>query len=283
MGVRPAIFGPQGWYPNDQAACRATLDGYREAFDGKPSGALAGIVPHAGWVYSGRLAAWTVFALAEATPEVVFLFGGHMPPGAGATCMPEGAFATPLGEIPVHRELAARLVERFDCRIEQPDRFEPDNTIELQLPIIKYTWPDTSLVAVQVPPDQDCLQLGAWAARAASDLSIPAVAIGSTDLTHYGANYGFHPRGAGPEAHAWSKRENDGPFIAHLLALEADQAVEHALKNHSACCPGAAASAVRFAAERGAKAGALIAHTTSHEIEPRGEARMWVGYAGIVY
>jgi AmmeMemoRadiSam system protein B len=57
----------------------------------------------------------------------------------------------------------------------------------------------------------------------------------------------------------------------------------HALRHRSACCPGAAAAAVQFAAARGASCGQLIAHTTSHEIAPRGEPSTWVGYAGIVF
>jgi hypothetical protein len=110
-----------------------------------------------------------------------------------------------------------------------------------------------------------------------------AVAIGSTDLTHYGRNYGFMPKGAGEAALRWSKDENDRPFIDRLLALDPADAIEHALDNHSACCPGAAAAAVAFAAERGSRAGALIEHTTSHDVEKRGSPSMWVGYASIVY
>ena len=81
MNVRRPIFGLQGWYPNREQDCRSALEEYRKSFPGRPSGELAGVVPHAGWVFSGRLAAWTFAALAGASPQVVFLFGGHMGPG----------------------------------------------------------------------------------------------------------------------------------------------------------------------------------------------------------
>jgi len=283
MSVRRPIFGLQGWYPNGELDCRTALDDYKKSFAGQPAGELAGVVPHAGWVFSGRLAAWTFAALAKASPRVVFLFGGHMGPGQRPVCMPEGAWGTPLGEVPVHETIAAELTERYDCRIETADRFEPDNTIELQMPILKQTWPGAAVVAVQVPPDPEAFGMGAWAAEAAERHGVDAVAIGSTDLTHYGPNYGFSPKGYGAEALRWSREENDRPFSDHLLGLRAQEAVDHALANHSACCPGAAAAAVSFAKARGATKGKLIEHTTSHEVEPRGQPRMWVGYAGIVF
>lgn len=283
MNVRPAVFAMQGWYPLDAEECRATLEQYRQSFPGRPTGRCAGVVPHAGWAFSGRLAAWTFTALAAAEPEVVFLFGGHMLPGQRPVCMPEGAWGTPLGEVPVEAELAGALVERFDCRRETAERFEPDNTIELQLPMLKFTWPQARVVAVQVPPEQQAMQMGAWAAEQAEQRGLRAVAIGSTDLTHYGPHYGFTPKGSGAEALRWAKEDNDRPLIALLEKLDIDAAVEHALRQHSACCPGAAGAAAHFARACGAERGRLIEHTTSHDIAPRGEPQMWVGYAGIVY
>jgi AmmeMemoRadiSam system protein B len=284
MIQRQPAFGLQGWYPSDPDSCRERLHVYRAGFSGQVLGQVAGLVPHAGWVFSGQLAASTIMALAEARPEVVFVFGGHMGARQRPVCMPEGAWGTPLGPLCVQQDLARELCEHFNCQMETPERFEAENTIELQLPIIKYVWPEATVVAVCVPPEPEFICMGAWAAEAAERHGLRAVAIGSTDLTHYGSNYGFCPKGAGPEAHAWSKQENDRPFIDHMLALNYTLAVEHALNHRSACCPGAAAATATFAQARGMEAGQLVDHTTSYEIEGRGgEPRLWVGYAGIVY
>jgi AmmeMemoRadiSam system protein B len=277
------LFAFQGWYPSSERGCRQAVDEYLQSYSGKPEGAFAGIVPHAGWIYSGRLATLTFAALAKTKPQVVFLFGGHMHPGQKCVCMPAGAFGTPLGPVVVHENLSTRLVEQFGCITESPQNASPDNTIELQMPIIRAVWPEAKVVAVAVAPGSQAEEIGSFAAQAASDSQLSAVAIGSTDLTHYGANYGFSPQGTGPEALAWSKQKNDRPFIDRLLALDAPGAVEHALANHSACCPGAAAAAVAFARARGATEGKLIEHTTSHDVEGRGSPSMWVGYAAIVY
>jgi AmmeMemoRadiSam system protein B len=277
------LFAFQGWYPASERKCRQAVDEYLQSYSGQPEGTVAGIVPHAGWVYSGRLAAVTFAALAKTNPQVVFLFGGHMHPGQKCVCMPVGAFGTPLGPVVVHENLSTSLVEKFGCVTESPQSAAPDNTIELQMPLIRAVWPEAKVVAVAVAPGKQAEEIGSFAAQAASDKQLSAVAIGSTDLTHYGANYGFTPQGTGPQALRWSKQDNDRPFIDSLLALDAEGAVEHALANHSACCPGAAAAAVAFAKARGVSEGKLIEHTTSHDVEGRGSPSMWVGYASIVY
>ncbi len=282
MNVRAPVFALQGWYPVDQDRCSKTLDDFLGSFKTGTAGLFAGIVPHAGWVFSGRLAAWTIAALRQVSPELVFVFGGHLGPGHRPVCMTDGAWATPLGEIEVHHELAREIAERFDCVRETPESFEPDNTIELQLPIIKKLWPEARLVAVQVPPRAETMAIGQWAAAEVKKRGLVSVAIGSTDLTHYGSPYGFEPKGTGHEAHQWSK-QNDRGFIDHMLALQVEQAVQHALVNHSACCPGAAGAAALFAKQMGASKGKLVDHLTSYEIEGSGEPGMWVGYAGMVF
>jgi MEMO1 family protein len=281
--VREPIFGKQGWYPSQEDSCRRAIADYLKDFPGTVSKRLAAIVPHAGWVFSGRLATHAFAALKDAQPDLVFLFGGHMPANARPVCMPSGAFGSPLGPVAVDGEIAQELCAKFNCHTESPTDFNPDNTIELQIPFIKAFWPEAKIVAVQVPASQTAIEIGEWAEEITSSASKQAVAIGSTDLTHYGVNYGFTPQGVGPKAHAWSKNENDRPFIDRLLAMDVWPAIEHALATHSACCPGAAAAAVAFAKKRGAGTGHLIDHKTSYEIEGRGQPTMWVGYAALVF
>lgn len=281
MKTRPAVFADQGWYPRDPDECRATLESYQRSYPGTASGRTAGVVPHAGWAYSGEVAGWTFQALEDTRPEVVFLFGGHLGPASRCSLMVEGAFATPLRPVEVATSLARELAARIDCRLETADRFEPDNTIELQLPFIAHLWPNARVVAVQVPPSHTAVEVGDFAAELCR--GIAAISIGSTDLTHYGANYGFTPKGIGPEALRWSREENDRPFIDRILALDAEGALEHALGHASACCPGAAAGAAAFARRQGIERGQLVDHRTSQDARPSATPRMWVGYAGVVF
>ncbi len=283
MKERPAVFGQQGWYPDNPKRCREALQTFAGASPDTGSALHGGIVPHAGWFFSGALATKTFAALAKGVPapDLVWIFGGHMLPGDSPVCMTEGAWATPFGPVPVQADLAARFQAEFPCVIETPKRFQPDNTIELQMPILKHFWPDTRVLALQVPPDEMAETIGAWAATQSEGLH--ALAIGSTDLTHYGANYGFSPRGTGKDALRWAQEENDRPFVERLLVMDGPGAIEHARRNQSACCPGAAAAALAFAKQQGAKAGRLLAQNTSHDKDPSHKPESWVGYASIVY
>ncbi|MFP4310333.1 MAG: AmmeMemoRadiSam system protein B, partial [Desulfococcaceae bacterium] len=104
--------------------------------------------------------------------------------------------------------------------------------------------------------------------------------IGSTDLTHYGANYGFHPKGDGREALEWVREENDPRFIRALTEMDAEGAIRQGLENHNACCAGAAAAAVVAARRLGASRGRSIAYATSHDKHP---AESFVGYTGVLF
>ena len=284
MKLRPSAFGRQGWYPQDPSSCKQAIQKYQQTFPHQANATwVAGIVPHAGWVYSGNLATWTFTGLSVVEPELVFLFGGHRGPGGRPICMPQGHWDTPLGAIETDEDYANALMQQFDCTSETTEDFEPDNTIELQLPLLKYFWPEARVLACSVPADSTAHHIGRFLAERAMEKETKTIAIGSTDLTHYGANYGFSPKGTGTTALRWSKEENDMPFIKHVLALDGPQAMDHAVRHRSACCPGAAAATLAYAKSRGKTEGELIAHTTSQDIDPSAHPSMWVGYASIVF
>ena len=104
--------------------------------------------------------------------------------------------------------------------------------------------------------------------------------IGSTDLTHYGDNYGFTPHGIGAGAGKWVKEVNDRRRIEALVAVELEKALERAGREHSACSVGAAVAAARFAERSGAQGGELLEYRTSYDLSP---SPFFVGYAGIIY
>jgi AmmeMemoRadiSam system protein B len=109
---------------------------------------------------------------------------------------------------------------------------------------------------------------------------ISIVAIGSTDLTHYGPNYGFMAKGGGPKSVEWVKKENDQGFITEALRMDGEGLLKHAAEHYSACSAGAAASAVATSKKLGAGKGMLLEYYTSYDIMPDDS---FVGYAGIVY
>ena len=114
----------------------------------------------------------------------------------------------------------------------------------------------------------------------AREEGISILAIGSTDLTHYGPNYGFLTKGIGPSAVEWVKKENDKGFIDRALEDGCGGLLKHAEENDSACSAGAAASAMATCKALGAEKGILLDYYTSYDIMPDDS---FVGYAGIVY
>ena len=104
--------------------------------------------------------------------------------------------------------------------------------------------------------------------------------VGSTDLTHYGPNYGFTSRGQGADAVQWVREVNDRGFLDQLLARNPEGTIDHAAEHRSACCSGAVAAtiAARDAFGQGPEP-RLVDHYLSHDIQP---SSSFVGYAGVV-
>ena len=283
MAVRESVFGKQGWYPDDGNRCRQAIAAFEKTLPALPKHdetLYGGIVPHAGWRYSGGIAAGVFRRLARQDPETVVLYGMHLGPRSDTYLMKEGAWKTPLGVLEIDEALAGAIAAEFDVVIETPERFQPDNTIEVQLPLVKHYFPGAKLVPVGVPPNHGSLTLAARVAEIARAQGRRVLVVGSTDLTHYGPNYGFVPHGVGDEALEWVTEINDPAAVNKMVSLDAEGLMTEALARHNACCPGAAAAAIRTGLGFGAAKGEVIHYGTSHDVSA---STSFVGYVGIVF
>ena len=110
---------------------------------------LGGVVPHAGWVFSGPTAAKVFVTLAKkAEPETFVLLGAvHHWGIRAAAVFPEGAWATPLGKTPVDASLALAVKETSRGLIEASRQaHEAEHSIEVQVPFIQALCPMASIV-----------------------------------------------------------------------------------------------------------------------------------------
>jgi AmmeMemoRadiSam system protein B len=286
MAVRQPCVATM-FYPGGAAACRREVDALlprRDAFDfGEPvRGAL---VPHAGWAYSGATAARGLAALGAAgAPETVVLFGAvHRWGVAEAALYGAGAWRTPLGDVPVDEELAQEVLRLAGgAVVDAPDAHEDEHSIEVQLPILQHLYPTARILPVAMPPLAQAAEIGRVIARAALALGRTAVAVGSSDLTHYGPRYGNTPAGVGAEGLAWT-RANDKRLIDLAVGLRVDEVVAEAEAYHNACGPGALAAAMAFSAELGATRGLLLHYTTSYDVWPQGQPTDMVGYGAVAF
>jgi MEMO1 family protein len=277
MGTRERML-PAGWYPASASACKAEIEKFIAGTPPLPAGTkvYGGIVPHAGWYFSGKAAARVFYLAAKAVqPQVVCVFGGHLGGNSPPLLVAEDAWQTPLGELPLATSFYQPLAQRLTLREERPG----DNTIEVQLPLVKYFFPQARVLAIRSPHSATAVELGQAVVAVARELKVDILAFGSTDLTHYGPNYGFAPQGYGPQAVKWVKEVNDKKFIDQALKLDGAGMLKAAAQDQSACSAGGAVAAVAAARAEGATKAALIDYYTSYDVMP-GDS--FVGYAGIL-
>ncbi|MEW6657118.1 MAG: AmmeMemoRadiSam system protein B [Thermodesulfobacteriota bacterium] len=267
---------PPGWYPGSKSACIAEIEQMVAGVKPLPSGTkvFGGIVPHAGWYFSGKLAARVFCLAAKVTqPQVVAVFGGHLGGDSPPLLVTDAAWETPLGDIHLATEFYEPLRQRLPLREEHPG----DNTIEVQLPLVKHFFPNAKVLAVRGPHSQQAVALGEAVAAIAKELKLSLLAFGSTDLTHYGPNYGWAPKGYGPEAVKWVKEVNDKRFVDLALKLDGEGMLKAAARDQSACSAGGAVAALAAAKKMGASKTHLVDYYTSYDIMP-GDS--FVGYMG---
>jgi AmmeMemoRadiSam system protein B len=238
-------------------------------------------VPHAGWVFSGKIACNVIRCLSEqSSPDTILLFGRHLQPSSKSYIMTEGSWATPLGDLEIDQELGKKLQAEFPFVVETPTRYDQDNTIEVQLPFIKHYFPEVKILPLGVPPALESLKIGDRAVEISRDLGRKTIVLGSTDLTHYGYSYGYTPKGVGKAAVDWVKNENDKRVVELILKMDAEEVIRESLTHHNACCSGAVATAIVAAKKLGARLAQKLFYATSYDVRPDNS---FVGYVGVVF
>jgi len=283
---RPVVAGQ--FYPADRAGCVRMIE---ECLpdrlpDDLPERIVAGVVPHAGWVYSGPTAAKVFAAIrARSAPETfVLLSAVHRWGAAWPAVYPSGAWATPLGEAEVDADLAqAVLEEGKGLLVDAPEAHAGEHSTEVQVPFIQHLFPNARILPIMVPSDEGATSVGEVVARAIGAADREVVVVGTTDLTHYGAMYyGFAPAGTGERALEWV-RANDERLINLMLEMRAEEIVPETEAHRNGCGGGAVAATVAAARALGAERGVLLEYTTSHHVRPHGPATDFVGYAAVVF
>ena len=291
MQTRKPIVAGQ-FYPARHDSCVAEIKQHLEQqpLGGPlPEAIVAGIVPHAGWAFSGSVAAM-VFSAVKRQHEKVHTFiifgAAHGYFGQSSAVYGAGSWTTPLGEVGIDGELAEAVL-KSGTAVSDLQAHSSEHSIEVQVPFIQHLFEGTEILPIIVPPGEQAISLGETVGEIISRNSEKKiVCVGSTDLTHYGPRYGFTPMGVGPQAADWASRVNDRRFIDLALKLQPRAMLTNAAENYNACGAGAAAAAVAAAKKLGSERGLLLAHTNSNEVMLRTmgtSSDESVGYAAIVF
>lgn len=274
----------QNFYPGN---CQENVERFIENFSlpsGFPGTLNAAILPHAGWVYSGAVAARTLFTLSQCSnPELCIVFGTDHTGVPRHAVYPDGAWATPLGTLKINAEIAAGIASSMPEKVQLSRKAHAqEHSIEVLTPMIRYFWPHIQMVPIIVKPESSALELGKTALDQVVNYGKAAVFIASSDLTHYGRMYGNISMGLGIGGLAWMEG-NDRRMIRRLCALETGQILSEARYHQNACGPGALVALLSILVDISKTQGNLVQYATSHGKQPGDEFTGGVGYAGIVY
>ncbi len=234
-----------------------------------PKNLIALISPHAGYVYSGPVAAHAYhrLALSGAPASVVIVGPNHTGFGSGVSIAVEGVWRTPLGDVQVDVELA-RAIQRSSQFIDVDDvGHSHEHSIEVQLPFLQYLFGSgVKLVPVCMMMQDLEVSRDVGEAIGKSTMGKNAVVIASTDLTHYE-----------PQEFASTK---DRMVVEAILSLDEERlhsVVES--RNISMCGCGPVCAAIVAAKRLGAKEARLLSYKTSGDVT--GDRSQVVGYASL--
>ena len=177
------------WYPASKAALEIVLKNCLDkAHSARADGDIfAFIVPHAGYQYSGPVAARAFKAAERLKPNTVIVLGfSHKNSFDGISVYDRGVFATPLGDLPVDTSLAEKLMSQNSRISFSPAIFSGENSIEMVLPFIKFSIPNAKIVPVIFGTrDISDASIFADALKASIGGRSGYLVVASTDLSHY--------------------------------------------------------------------------------------------------
>jgi len=229
------------------------------------------ICPHAGYMFSGPVAAHAYYRLAvDGKPDIVVLLGpNHTGFGSGLAVMNEGFWRTPLGDVEVDRETANQIVHESRIVDIDDSAHLHEHSIEVQLPFLQYFYGSAFKIVPICFLMQDlpsAREVGQAVARVLLDKK--AIIIASSDMTHYE-----------PQESAQRKDKKALEAIEAMDEVRFQKAVE--TYNITACGHGPIVSLIVAAKAVGVKEAKLLSYKTSGDV--MGDRSSVVGYAAVCF
>ena len=224
------------------------------------------IVPHAGYKYSGPVAAHSYYYLASSGifESVIILGPNHTGLGSGVSTMTEGEWSTPLGDVPIDADLAREIVDSSEIVDVEEEAHRKEHSIEVQLPFLQFIYPRRFKfvpICMMLQDLQTSIELGEAVAKAAEKHG--ATVLASSDWTHYE-----------PQEKAESKDRQAIEAALHMDEKKFQDTIEE--RSVSACGYGPVTAMIHATKLRGARSGKLLSYQTSGDIA--GDKSSVVGY-----
>jgi hypothetical protein len=280
--IPPSVLTPSvagSFYPSDEAILRADIAAYLKSaelpeIEGE---IVAAIVPHAGYIYSGPIAAYAYKALGEqeagrapeepALDAAIVLGFSHRKPYPGVSVYYKGEVETPLGNIPVSETLATEFMKSGSRLSFNADVFRGEHSAEVQMPFIKATLPGVPVVPV-IFGGRRSKNISA-VVEALNNIAADnrVLVLASTDLSHY---------------HTYETANRlDAETIAMILKGDPDKMARFIVEQRDRMCgPSPVLTVLAFAKSQGARP-VLLKYANSGDTA--GKKDGVVGYVAIVF
>ena len=273
---RPAVAGQ--FYPADPTVLRKTIEecflheiGPKKLLPVEGSKMIGLVCPHAGYMYSGPVAAHSYLALSATTSyDLIIIIGpNHYGKGSGVAVPAAKTWQTPLGEVPMAKDALEDLVETSGIIDIDDISHVQEHSIEVQVPFLQYIFnrPFKILpVSMLLQDKKTAIDVGEAVAQIA--MKWKAFIIASSDLTHY-------------EPHDVASKK-DKQLVKVIESLDVDAYYETLRKlNLTACGYGPIAAVMTASKILGAKNGKLLQYATSGDTG--GSKNSVVGYAAMSF
>ncbi|MDW5563779.1 MAG: MEMO1 family protein [Methanomassiliicoccus sp.] len=267
MAMRqPAVAGK--FYPRTEKQVREEIDHLYDAYIGKrpslnssgPRDIVGLVVPHAGYIYSGPVAAHAYAALAEdGFPETFIVIGPNHSGLGSPVAMTTEDFDTPLGRVRIDQEIVGRMGRLI---ADDPTAHRYEHSIEVQLPFIQYLREDITFVPIAMAAQdyETAAEVGHEIKKACQGRDV--VIVASTDFSHYV-----------PAAVA---ARQDRAVIDRILALDAEGVYDTVVRKSVSMCGYGPVMAMLLAS--GGRRAELLKYGNSGDVSPMEDV---VGYASI--
>lgn len=230
------------------------------------------ISPHAGYMYSGPIAAHGFLYLAnDGLPDTIIIVGpNHTGLGSGVSIYPGGIWKTPLGKIEIDDELVDEIIKNSNIIDIDETAHLREHSIEVQLPFLQYIYKKANkqfkLIAIilLMQDINTAMDIGSAMYHAVRKINKKVVVIASTDFTHY-------------EPHEIARRK-DKYVIDEILSLNPEGIIKVVYsRNISMCGFGPVAATVYYSKLMGATKAYLLKYGTSGDVT--GDLSSVVAYA----
>jgi len=265
----PAVAGQ--FYPAQPDMLQQDLDGYLTppaAGEAEFPRAIACLVPHAGYMYSGHVAG-AVYRRLPVRSSYIVLGPNHFGRGEPLALMAAGSWLTPLGQVPLNPDLAQAVRRGCPSLVEDPTAHAREHSLEVQVPFLQRRGLSFSLlpIAIGVSDYETLEMLGRAVSQAVKSSGEPVFTVASSDLNHYEPDH--------------VTRVKDGKAIEQILNLDPKGLYETVSRERISMCGFGPAVAMLVAArDLGAHGAELVKYATS--ADAGGPVDSVVGYAGII-